>query len=693
VLETAFATDAGSVRGTDALSRPLARPLLWNQLLRRIDGLSGTVPMRWAVVRRFDYGTADGSAQRRAGVPLLVHGRDVLAVQSLDAGQAEHDGATIRGAFDSAEGQVSLLAMAAFCDEPLAFSRREHLLASLDSTCERWRRRVAGVEYDGPWAAIVRRSALALDLLADDGSGALAAAATMGLPERIGGPRNYDYRYAWVRDADLTLEAMLAVGLRDQVHVSLGWMLRTMRRTHPRLRPMYRLSGEPRLPVSQLDLDGYRGSRPVVLGNGAQEQLQLGNYGDVFDMTFQYVEDGHALAPDQGRDLAEAADFLCRVWSRPDSSIWELSDERHYTQSKLACWIALDRALALADRGELPGRSAARWREQRARIGDFLERRCWSEQAGAYARSADSDELDAAVLLAGRGAWLRNRRERLSATIDAIRRELGAGGPLLYRYSGMQGQEGAFLACSFWLADTLARAGRVQEAAETMDALVGDGQRRRPVPRGDRPGDRRLTREPPPGAHAPRARQRRVRDPPYLLGRLRRPAQDRVAPSHAAAAGTGDVLPRRAGLAEPEREQRQRQRRRDQAQGAPRIGHRGLDHDQGDRDHRAACEHEAEREARPRHGAPAIAPAHGEQHQLGGVRGDARERVGHRLGQVEHGPRGEERVPDVVIEPELVERQIGRHHEAGGRQHRERGATAGTGGVVMPARGDVAGGR
>ncbi len=475
VLETTFSTAAGTVRVTDALSRPIARPLLWNQVIRRIDGVSGEVPLRWSVEPRFDYGTATGRPDRRQGVPLLVHGRNVIAVQSCGAGDAVQDGHDIHGEFTARAGDVAVLALGGFCDEPLALSRAEHLLASLDSSCERWRRWMTGIEYDGPWAEAVRRSALALDLLADDESGAIAAAVTMGLPERIGGPRNYDYRYAWLRDANLTLEAMLAVGARDQVHVSLGWLLRTIRRTHPRLRPMYQLDGEPKLPDEALALEGYRGSRPVLLGNGAQDQLQLGNFGDVFDMTYQYVRDGHALAPEEGRRLAEIADFLCRTWLHPEASIWELPDQRAYTQGKLACWIALDRALALADRGELPAEGAAGWRRERDRIGRFVDEHCWSHARQAYARSAGSDELDAAVLLAGRVSWLREQPERFGATIDVIRRELGAGGPLLYRYSGMERHEGAFLACSFWLADALARAGRVDEAAETMDQLVAMG--------------------------------------------------------------------------------------------------------------------------------------------------------------------------------------------------------------------------
>jgi GH15 family glucan-1,4-alpha-glucosidase len=472
VLETTFVTASGTVRLTDAMSRPIARGLLWNQVIRCVDGLAGTVPMAWTVEPRFAYGSADGAPARRHGVPLITHGSHVLAVQAFGAGDAAQRGGAVSGTFEASDGRTAVIALNAFDAEPLTLATRGHILDALDRTVERWRSWIADCAYAGPWRDAVVRSALALDLLVDDESGAIAAAATMALPERIGGPRNYDYRYAWLRDANLTLEAMLRLGDIDQVHVSLGWMLRTAARTQPQLRPMYRLDGDPRLPDSSLPLDGYRGSRPVLLGNGAQNQLQLGNFGHVFDMAFRYAEAGHSLAPAEGTELASLADFLVEIWEAPDSGIWELPDKRDYTQSKLASWIALDRACALADRGQLPAAGAADWRRGAERIAAYVRRDCWSGRAGAYARSAGSDELDAGVLLAGRGSLLRGQPERFNATIDAIRRELGAGGPLLYRYSGMEDEEGAFLACSFWLADALARVGRVDEATETMDALV-----------------------------------------------------------------------------------------------------------------------------------------------------------------------------------------------------------------------------
>jgi GH15 family glucan-1,4-alpha-glucosidase len=471
VLETTFTTADGSVRVTDAMIRPTALGLVWNQVLRRVQG-HGAVPMRWEIDPRFDYGATAVPPERRRGVPLFQHGEHTLAVEAHGVGTPELAGTAVRGAFTTDTGSDAVLALSAFHDEPVTLSSPEHLVSRLDATADRWRRWLAECDYSGPWADAVRRSALALDLLVEDQSGAIAAAVTMGLPERIGGDRNYDYRYGWLRDVNLTLEAMQRLGFRDQVHVSMTWMYRALCQDEPDLRVMYRLDGDPRIPLETLPLAGYRGSRPVTLGNAARDQLQLGNYGDVFDMTLAFVRDGGSLQPHAAQALADIADHLCGMWQRPDASIWELEDDDHYTQGKLACWLAFTHAAELADAGELTGAHAARWRSEAAAVERYVREHCWSERRGAYTRAAGSEELDAAVLLATRGSFLEEQPERLAATVDAIRGELGAGGPLVYRFSGAAGEEGAFLACSFWVVEALAQVGRLDEAAEMMDALV-----------------------------------------------------------------------------------------------------------------------------------------------------------------------------------------------------------------------------
>jgi GH15 family glucan-1,4-alpha-glucosidase len=472
VLETTFTTAAGTVRVTDAMSHPWDRRLGWSEVVRRVEGVAGRVPMAWSAEPRFGYGQDRPRIERRDGVPLLRCGALTLAVQSCGAGEPQPAEGGVAGRFEVGEGEVAALGLSAFDGPVVTISSRAELLERLDATVRHWEGWSARCSYDGPWREAVLRSALALDLLVDRETGAIAAAGTMGLPERLGGERNFDYRYAWLRDGNLTLEAMLHLGYGERVHDSIAWLLGAIARTHPRLEPIYRLDGTPSVPQRELPLAGYRGSRPVTLGNSAEGQLQLGNYGDVLNMAFNQVDRGNALAGGAGVRLAELADFVCRIWRNLDAGLWELGQERAYTQSKLACWLALERAAHLAARGHLPAAHAPRWRATAREIDAFVQERCWSERLRSYVRSAGSEELDAAVLLAARGPFLDAHPERVSATIDAVRRELGAGGPLVYRYSGMQEQENAFLACSFWIVEALARVGRREEAAATMDELV-----------------------------------------------------------------------------------------------------------------------------------------------------------------------------------------------------------------------------
>ena len=369
------------------------------------------------------------------------------------------------------EGERALLSVADFHSEPILLSEREAVEQRLDETVRYWEDWSATCSYDGPWRAEVLRSVLALGLCVYVPTGAMVAAPTTSLPERIGGSRNFDYRYGWVRDTSFALEAMLSLGFGTQVHGTLSWLLAASASTHPHLRPFFKLDGSYRPSMIELPLAGYRGSQPVNEGNSAESQLQLGNYGDLFDTAWRYVRDGNGLDRASRVRLAEVADFVCRIWRNPDSGIWELSEHLDYTQSKLACWLTLDRALKLADAGELPDGSAGNWRRARAELREYIDSNCWSESRGAYTRAAGTHELDAAVLLAARVGYLDLPDRRMDATIAALREELGRG-PLLYRYSGMEDEEGAFLACSFWLVEALARSERLDEAAELMDELV-----------------------------------------------------------------------------------------------------------------------------------------------------------------------------------------------------------------------------
>ena len=356
-------------------------------------------------------------------------------------------------------------------EQPLHKPSRDHVEARLDATCRVWERWLGFWAYDGPWEEEVARSALALKLLVYAPNGSIAAAPTTSLPEVIGGDKNYDYRYSWVRDSAFTLDALMRLGLPEQVQESFACLLRAVRQTAPDLRPFYDLDGCVPDRSEELDhLRGYRDSAPVRYGNAARTQLQLGSWGDLLETAALYVSEGNVLDDDTGEMLAACIDRVAVLWPDEDSGMWELDEHRHYTTSKMAVWMAFDRALRLAGEGQLPDGHVPQWREQHDRLRAWIEEHCWSEELGAYCGWAGEESLDAGILRAVRMGY--PERERLDRTVDTIRERLAAAPGLLYRTSEHIGQEGAFVACSFWLVEALARLGRVDEACETMEQIL-----------------------------------------------------------------------------------------------------------------------------------------------------------------------------------------------------------------------------
>jgi GH15 family glucan-1,4-alpha-glucosidase len=476
VLETTFSTADGVVRVTDAMTLPDGALAPYRELARRVEGVSGRVPIEWRVEPRFGYGLTETRMVRRGTVPVAEARTDALAVCSWDAGEARVEDGAVTGRYEAAEGAVSIVSLSAAAGEPLVFPARGDVERRLDDTERFWRRWADSRECDVPWRDAVLRSLLALKLLAFAPSGAVVAAPTTSLPERIGGERNWDYRYCWVRDSAFTIDAFLQTGCSAEAQAFLWWLLHASQLTHPRLNVLYRLDGGADADEKTLPLAGYRDSQPVRVGNAALEQLQLDIYGDLLQTAWLFAQRLGGLDADTSKRLSEIADHVCRVWREPDSGIWEArSEPRQYTHSKMMCWVALDRAATLAEEGLIRGGRPDRWRREADEIRSFVEDQCWSNASGSYVRYARGDELDASLLLAAVMGYSSTDDERLLRTIDSLRRELGHG-PLLHRYrgeDGLSGEEGAFLACSFWLVDALARCGRVDEAGETMDELIG----------------------------------------------------------------------------------------------------------------------------------------------------------------------------------------------------------------------------
>lgn len=467
VLRTEFVTDGGRVRVTDAIDTGISGRLPWGELARRIEGLDGDVQMQWVVEPGTCLGRFRPWCDRTEHGPVLRVGDVTIGVRTHDAGTPDVRHSSISGRFTATAGSRHLLAVLATENEPLPLPKADVIEANIDRTVDFWKRWSSLLHFDGQWSDEVLRSALALKLL-QNRSGAIAAAATTSLPENPEGGKNWDYRFAWVRDAAYTLHALIRFGDREEVHAAMGWLLRVVREQGAAAEAFTRLDGSHPDTESELDVPGWRGIGPVVEGNRAAGQLQLGIYGDLFEIVALYSDEGYVLDIATGRLLAEIADHVCDVWPRADHGMWELLETEHYTTSKMSCWHALDRAVHLNEVGQIPG-NGDRWRRERDRIGRWIEENCWSDELQCYTSHPGTDKLDASVLLGALSGY--DRGPRMKATCDALRRELGRG-PLLYRFSGAEKEEGTFVACAFWMVAALAETGRIGEAQELMGELV-----------------------------------------------------------------------------------------------------------------------------------------------------------------------------------------------------------------------------
>jgi GH15 family glucan-1,4-alpha-glucosidase len=479
VLETTFRTESGSVRVTDALLlTDVASLAPMRELVRVVDGLGGSVQLRWSVEPRFGYAREKTRISTRAGLFFAEHGADGVSLATWGAGEPEISDRAASGSFELREGERALFDLAATHGEPAVLPRRADAERRLERTMRFWEEWSARAKYDGPWRDAVVRSALVLKLLCFAPSGAIVAAPTASLPEWLGAGRNWDYRYSWVRDSSWTLDALLRLGYHDEAEAYFWWFMHASRLTQPRLQILYRVNGSTRAPEQELDhLHGYRGSRPVRIGNGAAQQIQLDVYGEMFEAVWLYAQTTGRVDGDTGREIARIADYVCDHWRDEDVGIWEVrSGPAHFTQSKALCWVALDRASKLAERDVIPDRRE-RWRHEAEAIRAFIEEHCWDAERRTYIRSPEHRELDACLLALPLLGYDDPCSERAADLIAAIRRELMEG-PLMYRYrgdDGVGGDEGAFLTCSFWLVNVLAEAGRIEEASELMDDLVGLG--------------------------------------------------------------------------------------------------------------------------------------------------------------------------------------------------------------------------
>ncbi|GAB1330394.1 glycoside hydrolase family 15 protein [Streptomyces sennicomposti] len=476
VLDTEWDTPGGSVRVTDLMPQRDRAP----DLVRIVEGLSGRVTLRSTLRLRFDHGSVVPWMRRSDGHRVAVAGPDSAWLRSEPPVRTWGEDFGTHAEFEIAEGEkVAFVLTWHPSHEPRPplidpYEALEHSVAD-------WRAWAARCRYSGPHRDLVVRSLITLKALTYAPTGGIVAAPTTSLPEELGGVRNWDYRYCWLRDSTLTLGALLSAGYQEEAEAWRNWLLRAVAGNPADLQIMYGLAGERRLPEFELPwLPGFAGSAPVRIGNEAVLQRQLDVYGEVMDTLSLARRSGLSAKPHIWSMQRALLDFLRGVWREPDEGLWEVrGGRRHFVHSKVMVWVAADRAVrTLEEEPELRG-DLAGWRQLRDEVHREVCEKGYDPRRGTFTQSYGSRELDAALLLIPRVGFLPPDDPRVTGTIDAVRAELGEGG-LVRRYStdtaavdGLPGGEGTFLVCSFWLADALHMTGRTKEAEELFERLVG----------------------------------------------------------------------------------------------------------------------------------------------------------------------------------------------------------------------------
>jgi GH15 family glucan-1,4-alpha-glucosidase len=481
VLETTLRVDGGEVRVLDCFTVRTGGSWPPNQqLLRVIEGVRGRVRLRVRIAPRFDYGSVEPWLRKfDRHVFTAVGGDDALAVSGdlpLER-NGDHD---LEATFDVRGGERFRLSLVAVRPEdsdhgPPALASPDELDRRLQATLGWWRDWSSKVSVDGQVIPEVRRSAVVLKALTNAPTGAIAAAATTSLPESLGGERNWDYRYSWVRDSQFTVRSLGEVGRTAEAEGFRRFIERSAAGGASGLQIVYGVGGERRLTEVELDyLEGYCGSAPVRVGNAASEQFQLDVFGELLDLSWRWHQRGRSPDDDYWRFLVSLVDTAAQRWDQPDRGLWEMRGEpQHFVHSKAMCWAALDRGIRLAE-SCLRQAPLDRWKATRDDIREAIETRGYDEQAGSYMQAFGSSNFDASVLLLPSVDYLPYDHPRMVSTTDAIRRELSDGG-LIRRYradDGLGGKEGVFLACTFWLVECLAHQGRVEDARQLFDAAA-----------------------------------------------------------------------------------------------------------------------------------------------------------------------------------------------------------------------------
>ena len=472
VLDTTFHLDEGTVTVTDCMPIRRGRP----HLVRLVRGVRGRVRMGTELIVRFDYGSIVPWVRKDGEGLVAIAGPDALHIRSEVPLRGE--GLTTVGEIDVSEGQTLALSIT-WQPSHLPTPQPIDAHAVVADTERNWRAWAARCTYDGEWRAPVLRSIITLSALTHAATGGMVAAPTTSLPEALGGTRNWDYRYCWLRDATFTLLALANNGFLDEARTWREWLLRAVAGDPSKLQILYGVDGERRIAESELPwLPGYEGARPVRVGNAAHEQRQLDVYGEVLDAAYQCQRLGLAALPGAWNLMTNLLEFLEGAWKEPDEGIWEVrGPRRHFTHSKVMAWLAFDRGVRMIE--ELGGRGPLdRWRAARDAVHAEVCDRGFDEEVGAFVQYYGSKELDASLLMVPLVGFLPPTDARVQGTVRAIEERLMDHG-LVRRYEthpdvdGLPRGEGVFLPCSFWLVDNWALMGRMDEARRLFERLLG----------------------------------------------------------------------------------------------------------------------------------------------------------------------------------------------------------------------------
>jgi GH15 family glucan-1,4-alpha-glucosidase len=485
VLLTRFLSDEGVAEIVDFM--PVERDEHVHDLIRRVTAVRGEVRFRMCCEPRFDYARANHRVERIGERELVFvsQGADGIALRLCSGTPLEVTNGDARAEFSLRAGDsVDFALVAARPGAPPPELTPEHVGERLVDTVNFWRRWIGRCRYDGRWRETVNRSALVLKLLFSEPNGSLVAAPTFGLPEAIGAERNWDYRFAWVRDSAFTLYALTGLGYLDEAGAFMRWIEQRCGAMptdgSAPLQVMYGLDGRRDLPEEVLhDLDGYRGSRPVRIGNGAAGQLQLDIYGELMDAIYLFNRHGAPISFDLWRDLARLVDWVAQNWHRPDEGIWEVrSGPEEFLYSRLMCWVAMDRAIRVAADRSFPS-PLEKWLGARDEIYKDIYRNFWDQERGVFVQHKGARRLDAASLLMPMVRFISFREPRWRSHLGVLEADL-VEDSLVHRYrleggegDGVYGAEGTFSMCSFWYVENLARSGRLDEARFYFEKMLG----------------------------------------------------------------------------------------------------------------------------------------------------------------------------------------------------------------------------